>query len=99
LSDSAHTTGFFESLCVQATPGVRALNATPLASGTFCNWTREPSMVQPGAVRPARAESALVAPDEALGTFELRSPDGLQNAVAANVIRASALGRNMAAEA
>jgi len=56
-------------------------------------------MVQPGAVRLARAESALVAPDEALETFELRSPDGLQNAVAANVIRASALGRIMAAEA
>jgi hypothetical protein len=56
-------------------------------------------MVQPGAVRLVRAESALAVLFEESGTFELRSPDGLQNAVAANVISTSALGRIMAAEA
>src|SRR5678815_4366261 len=99
LSDRANTIGFFESLCVQATPGVRWLNATPLASGTFCSWTREPSMAQPGVVRLGRTESPLVAPDEESGTFALRSPDVVQDAVAANVISTSALGWIMAAEA
>jgi hypothetical protein len=56
-------------------------------------------MAQPGVVRLAGPESALVAPDEELGTFELRSADEVQNAVAANVTSTSALGRIMAAEA
>jgi hypothetical protein len=55
-------------------------------------------MAQPGVVRLGRTESALVAPDEESGTFELRSPDVVQNAVA-NVISTSALGRIMADEA
>src|SRR6478752_4991023 len=81
LSDSAHTIGFFESLCVQTTPGVRPLNATPLASGTFCICTTEPSMAQAACVRLVRAESALAVLFEESGAFELLSPDGLQNAV------------------
>jgi len=55
-------------------------------------------MAQPGAVRLVRVESALVPPDEELGTFELRSPDVVQDAVDANVISTSAIGRIMAAE-
>jgi hypothetical protein len=99
LSDSANTIGFFESLCVQITPGVRALNATPLASVTFGNWSGEPSMVHSVAVRLVRAESVLVVPDDESGTFALRSADLRQDAVAANVISTSALERIMAAEA
>jgi len=56
-------------------------------------------MAQPGVVRLGRTESALVAPDEESGTFELRSPGVVQDAVAANVISRSALGRIMAEEA
>jgi len=98
LSDSANTIGFFESLCVQTTPGVRALNAMPLASGTFCSWTGGPSMVHSVAVRLVRAESVLVVPDDESGTLALRSTGLLQDAVAANVISTSALERIMAAE-
>src|SRR5215831_2496146 len=99
LSVMAHTTVFFESLCVQAIPGVRWLNATPLASGTFCNWSGEPSILHSDAVRLALAESVLVAPDDESGTFELLSADLLQDVVAVNVITRSAIGRIMAAEA
>jgi len=56
-------------------------------------------MAQPGVVRLGRTESPLVAPDEESGTFALRSPDVVQDAVAANVISTSALGRIMADEA
>jgi len=55
-------------------------------------------MVQEDPVRLVWTESALDATEEELGTFELLSPDVLQNAVAANVISMSALGRIMGNE-